>query len=452
MSRELGWDRAASRSGILASYLGRMNRPPKKHHFVPQAQLRHFAADLERRSIFVFDKSSGKTFSTSIANAGSENDFNTVIVGGGRWNFEHLFAEVDSRSARLIAEIIERRSVAWLGPEGRLALVDLFATQLLRTHFTRTTPKHLAGQLRELVRGMGFDPDLDPAMAMPSEAALRLGAAKTFLARGEHAASLLRLVPALFAPSGSARLVISDHPVSRTNAFSYGDAGLASHGVLVGLPIAPDLSLDLICPTIVARYMAVEKADLDPERRARMLAVRDAFRAGRPAEIDDDAVLALNRQQLAQSSRFLYSATGDFGWARDMLAERADLRKVDSHIVLGEMGAGPPSKPGMPEGLHLVVQGPHDHCMLPLAEIDEAGEGITARTTRTELLALVAADPGMLSVELYEDGQARLGMREAMIERFGDPAEGWFRAVHRDEALRALGVHLDAERREPVQD
>lgn len=429
-----------------------MSRPPKKHHFVPQAQLRHFAADAERRSIFVFDKRSGKSFPTSILNVGSENDFNTVVFQGGEWNFEHIFGEVDARSARLVAQIIERRSIAWFQAGDRLALIDLVATQLLRTHVSRTTPKHLAGRLRELVRELGYDPDRNPDMAMPSDAALRLGAARRFLERGDHAAPLLRLVPALFAPSGRTRLIVSDHPVSRTNAFPYGDTGLASQGVIVSLPIAPDLSISLLCPTIVARYEALDKAELEPERGARMHRVRDALRAGLRVEMDDDAVAASNRQQLAQSSRFLYSAIDDFGWARDLLAERPHLRRVESHVRLGEAGSGPPPKPNMPAGLQLVVHGPHDHCMLPLAENDEAGEGITARTIRVELLAQVAADSGMLSVELYEDGHLMRSMREAMIERFGEPEKGWFRAVHRDEAMRALGARLDAERRETVQD
>lgn len=429
-----------------------MSRPPKKHHFVPQAQLRHFAGDFERRSIFVFDKRSGKSFLTSILNAGSENDFNTVVFEGGEWNFEHIFGDVDARSARLVAEIVERRSFGWLQVEDRVALADLFATQLLRTHFGRTTPRHLAGRLRDLIREVGYDPDENPAMAVPSDASLRVSAARTFLERGDHAASLLQLFPALFAPSGRARLVTSDHPVSRTNAFPYGDTGLASQGIIVSLPISPDLAISLLCPTIVDRYEALDKAELEPERRIRMLRVRDALRAGSPVEMDDETVAAANRQQLAQSSRFIYAATDDFDWARDFLAQRPHLRSVESHTELGEIGSGPPRKPGMPAGLQLVVHGPHDHCMLPLAEIDEAGEGITARTPRVELLAQVAADPGMLSVELYEDGQIRRSMREAMVERFGEPDVGWFRAVHRDEAMRALSAHLDAERREPVQE
>lgn len=89
-----------------------MSRPSKKHHFVPQAQLRNFAADTERRFLFVLDKQTDRSFRTSILNAGSENDFNTVSLGASKWNFEDLFREVDARSARLIEEILSRRSVS----------------------------------------------------------------------------------------------------------------------------------------------------------------------------------------------------------------------------------------------------------------------------------------------------------------------------------------------------
>ncbi len=53
-------------------------KPSKKHHFVPQAQLRHFAHDPDRRSIWVFDKRSDRAWISSILNAGSENDFSAV--------------------------------------------------------------------------------------------------------------------------------------------------------------------------------------------------------------------------------------------------------------------------------------------------------------------------------------------------------------------------------------
>lgn len=424
-----------------------MSHPSRKHHFVPQAQLRIFAADLKRRSIHVFDKKTGRSYPSSILNAGSENDFNTITLPAGKWNFEDLFGDVDGRSARLMSEVIARRSVSWLSSEDRAALIDLVATQLLRTHFSRTTPKHLGERMREIIREVGYDPDADPAMALPTDAQLRLGAVKTFLERGEHALSLLRLKPALFAAGGQCRFVLSDHPVTITNAFPYGDTGLASQGIMIVLPIAPNLAAALVCPTIVSRYELIDTVELDVEMKERMVSFRDGFRTGEPIGIDDEMVGDFNRRQVCQSMRYLYSAVDDFDFARNLLSHEPGLSEVRTHLRMGEMGRGSPPRAHMPPGLNLVVHGPHDHCMLPIAEVDNEGEGITARTTRIELLAQVAADPGMLWVELYNGGHTIRAMREAMVELVGTAADGWFRVVHRNASLRALMVRLDAERR-----
>ncbi|WP_107676118.1 DUF4238 domain-containing protein [Agrobacterium sp. LAD9] len=423
------------------------NRPSKKHHFVPQAQLRHFAADDEQNYIFVFAKDAGHSFRASILNAGSENDFNTVSLGDAKWNFEDLFQEVDTNSARLIGEIVTRLSLAWLTPVDHLALIDLFATQLLRTHFSRTTPKRIAEGMREVIRQVGYDPDQDPDMAMPSDAVLRLGAVKAFLDRGQHVVALGRLVPALYMAAGDHRFLISDHPVSVTNAFPYGGLGLTSQGILVTLPIAPQLAITLHCPTIVHRYELAERADIDDERKMRMLRYRDGLRSGEPIAVDDDAVRTVNFHQIARSARFLYAAKDDFEFAREIVRDHPDFKKVESHVQLGKLGHAPPPRSDMPTGTHLVVFGVADHCMLAIEEIDDAGEGLTARTSQGELLAMVAADPGMLRVELFTDGHFRRSMGEAMIERIGGPKGGWFRVVHRDPSLRALTAHIDAERK-----
>ena len=424
------------------TYLGGMSRPSKKHHFVPQAQLRHFSADAKRRFLFAFDKRDDRSFRPSILNAGSENDCNTVSFGDSKWNFEDLFQEVDARSARLVGEIVSRRSLAWLTNDDSVALADLFATQLLRTHFSRTTPRHLAEQLREMTRQIGYDPDQDPGMAMPSDTALRLGAVKAFLGRDGHAVALMRLIPALYAAGGKRRFIISDHPVARTNAFPYGDNGLTSPGALVLMPISPELTLALHCPTIVQRYELIERADPEPERKARMLRYRDGLRSGKPIEIDDDMVPSLNRLQVVHSARYLYGASDDFDFAREILKRQPDWRAVDTHITFGGMGLAPPPRKGIPAGTHLVIIGAADHCMLALEEVDESGEGITARTSRIDLLSQVAADTGALRAELYVDGQPTRFMGQAMVEPFGEPSEGWFRVLHRDEGVRALMAQL----------
>jgi len=418
-------------------------RPSKKHHFVPQAQLRHFAADSRQNSIFVFDKETDKSYRTSILNAGSENDFNTVAIGETVWNFEDLFDEVDGRSARLVKMIIKRQSLAWTGLEDRIALADLFAVQSLRTRLSRTTPLSIVEQLRESVRSVGYDPDGMANLGLPSERSLRLNAVKAYIERDVHRAAFGRLVPALYRCTGDVRFIASDHPVTLTNAFPYGEALVGAQGVLAHLPLSPTLTLTLVCPTVVQRYELIDRIEMEPDRRARMLDYRAGFRTGEPISVDDTFVSRLNNLQIGRSRRYLYSATNDFEAARALLSANPDLRSVESHIFVGEMGRGPRRRTQMPDGLKLVVSGPADHGMLKIDEVDEAGEGLTARTPDLELLAQMAADPGMLRVELYDDGQARRHIGEAMLERLDDRGQGWFRVVHRDASLRALTAQLD---------
>jgi hypothetical protein len=424
----------------------KLSKPSKKHHFVPQAQLRHFAQDVDQRSIWVFDKRTDRAWVSSLLNAGSENDFNTVELDAGKWNFEDIFSAVDSRSAWLVSRILDRRSVEWIEVEERAALIDLFSTQMLRTSVSRTSPRHVAGEMRKLVRDLGYDPDADPKMGMPSDASLRIGAVRSFLDRGRIARSMVRLIPALFTARADQRFVLSDNPVVIANAFPYGDVGLEAHGITVILPIAPDLAVSLVCPTIIDRFEAIDRAGLDPDRYARMALYRDGFRSGRPIELEAAELDGWNNRQVMRSARYLYAAEDNFDFARRLLKKHPELRQVDSHIRFGEMGMAPPVRQGMPAGLQLVIQGKADHCLIPIAEIDQLGEGLTVRTTSLELLRLVAADMGVIRAELYDSGQPRQLIGAAMIERFGDPTEGWFRVVHADESMRSLARHLDAQR------
>jgi hypothetical protein len=421
-------------------------KPSKKHHFVPQAQLRHFAHDPDHRSIWVFDKRSDRAWISSILNAGSENDFNAVELDAGKWNFEDIFSEVDGRSAGLASRILERRSVGWVGVEEKASLIDLFATQILRTQFSRTSPLHLAGQMRELIRSLGYDPDADPDMAMPSDAALRLGAVRSFLQRDRIAKSMARLVPTLFAAPAGQRFILSDDPVAMANAFPYGDVGLQSHGIIACLPVAPDLAIALVCPTIVTRYEAIDRVEMADDKRARMAAYRQGFRTGEAIEIEAAEVEGWNYRQIARSARYLYAATDDFDFARKILDDEPELRSIETHIQLGEMGRPPPARKNMASGWQLVIHGAADHCVIPIVEFDEAGEGLTARATSLELLKLVEADSAEIRAELYEDGRLRRSIGAACLERFGSPDEGWFRVVHKEDGLRALMRQLDRER------
>lgn len=414
-----------------------------KHHFVPQWYLRRFAADTEARFLYVFDKFTGRSFRTSILNAGSENRFNTVKLPGGEWNFEHLFQEVDDRSALVVRRIVEDKSVAHLTVDDRVALADFVAAQVLRTRFARTTPKDVLEQLDLSAREAGLLPRDQSFADEVSEAQLRLSAAQSFLARHEHTQSLRRLVPGLY-ESADSDFFTSDHPVCQTNPFPYGQGGLSSPGVMVTVPLSPSLMLVLHCPTIVQRLALIEPSAV--ERVENLLAYREQLFAGRPILIDAEQASDYNALQVRRSARHLYARSNEFQDVERQLKARPDLRDVRSHVHLGGMGQGHSPNSRMPEGLYLAIFGPADHCLLRLLEIDEAGEGITARTDQIALLKQIASEEGKLSADLYNDRRMIRHMNHARLEIIGSPEAGWFRIVHRDEGLRALFNKLDRDR------
>jgi hypothetical protein len=412
-----------------------MAKPSKKHHYVPQAQLRHFASDAERRSIQVFNKVTGKSYPSSILNAGSENDFNTVKRRDKTVNFEDLFQTVDAASAEVVARLVETRSLRWITPPDLLAMADLIAVQLLRTKLARSTPAVLAAELREGLRALGIDPDEDRTLALPSEADAKIGTVRAFLDREGHRRAIANLVPGLWKASGEERFITSDHPVLTTNPFPYGDTGLTSQGVLVHLPISPTLMLTMHCPTTVRRLEML--ADV-PETPVMLSALRDALLSGQPYALRDAEVVELNRLQVAQAFAFLYADCDRFDIARELILKRPKLRQNKSLLHLGKIGEGPGRRPRMPTGKHLVVYGKHDHAMIAISEVDETGEGITAATTDIGVLRAIAKDPELVSASLYQDGYERRGMREVTVELLDERGDGWFRIVHSDSGMRDL--------------
>jgi len=416
---------------------------PKKHHYVTQAQLRHFASDKGRTRLHVFDKTRGTTFGSSILNAGSENDFNTIIEGDERLNFEAIFDEVDGNSATIVNQITERRSLAWMREEVVLKLADLGAVQLLRTKLSRETPGILAQKMRETLAQFGADLD-DPTLALPTKADTKRGTIEAFLKRAGHRDSFLRLFPGLVEPEGEARFLISDHPVAFSNPFPYGDHGLQSQGIMVHLPLSPTLQLIWHCPTIAGRFdhlLGVEGED-HPALRA----YGKRLIAGEPIKISDAEVERHNALQFAQSRRFLFSHAAIFDRAHERLATQPKTGLRESLMHFGRMGEGPPPRPRMPEGWNLVVHGLRDHCLLHLEEVDKEGEGITAQTSDLELLNAAAADTRLDYVELYHGPRQCRHLGQVKLELLADRGPGWFRVVHYDESMRAFVRQISATR------
>lgn len=419
--------------------MSKPSKPSRKHHYVTQAQLRHFARDEGRTQIHVFDKTTGKSFTSSILDAGSENDFNTITEDGGRLNFEAMYDAVDDAGAAIVAQIAEHRSLSWMGEQQVLALADLGTVQMLRTKLARETPGVLVDEMRDLLDKLGADLH-DPHLGPPTDADAKRGTIEAFVKRTSHRNSFLRLMPGLVEPAGSARFLISDHPVVFTNPFPYGDHGLQAQGILVHLPLSPTLLLTWHCPTIVARLDHL--LSNEGKEHAMLRAYGRGLISGEPVAISDEEVERYNLVQVTQSRRFLFSHAADFSCVRDPLTTKPRSGQRDALVHFGRMGEGPPPRRRMPDGWNMVVHGPRDHCLLHLEEIDPDGEGITARTSDLALLDAAARDPRLDYVELYDGQRQRRHLGQVKLELLANRGPGWFRAVHFDDSLRTLDRHI----------
>ena len=100
--------------------------------------------------------------------------------------------------------------------------------------------------------------------------------------------------------------------------------------------------------------------------KGRMLRYLDGLRSGKPINIDGDMVLSLNHRRVAQSARYLYSATDTFDFAREILKEHGELPcRRDAH----RGGACAATTTKHARGHAPRYFGSVDHCMLTIEEI-----------------------------------------------------------------------------------
>jgi hypothetical protein len=410
---------------------------PRKHHSVPQSLLRRFSIDGAGKHVFVFDKQTSKTFQASIGDAGAERDFYTAFVAGQSINLEHAFQDVDSRLATAIGDLTSVSRLRDLGDEVVRDIPTLFAIQLMRTKLQRTSPTAIAERLNELGGPLGVEP-----ITISEEQARLIHLDR--LRETEDIAQLLRQKDLVLfdAPDETPHFVVSDNPVVLQNTLPYGRMGLAAPGIEIYFPISEQRCLAYLCPS----YRENLVKSFDPRHPMRELsdplsdALMCAFHLGTAVQMSAGGVHFLNELQLTQSGRFLYAATDEFKWARDILERRNELRNVKTLMTIGEMGTVPPTRYRMPAGDWLVFEVGHRHFALPVMKCAFAarkGE-LTFRTTDLSKLSEIIREQPLDSVAFHASNGSGGGMRDVVIDRVDRDGVEYFRVRHRDEQLRAL--------------
>ncbi|MFO1076452.1 MAG: DUF4238 domain-containing protein [Planctomycetota bacterium] len=405
----------------------------KKHHFVPRSWLKHFSVDQRGKQVCVFDKKRGSSHCSSIADAGSENHFNTVEIGGRRVVFEGLFQECDDRLAPIIGSLIRHERLSALSDEDRVTLAHIAVIQLFRVNMQRTTIVEMARNLRRMLREHGRPELVDPSPAAEENEARQM-ALDLLRDATKFVPHFLEKNWCLFRAPDDAPFWISDNPVLRQSVYPYGDAGLGSPGVEIIMPLGSTLLLSLACPSVAVKYEAAS-----PEI-ARVLRLNPTFHC------KAEGVRYYNSLQVHHSSRFLYGPTRDFDMARSALQKHPEAREVKSLMSMSGLGEAP-KKDSMPDGAWLGAYGVRSHHMLRVLDWRNHSGGLRVRLQEQDAPALrsLVADGPFALVEVYSERSAVRGMRNVRAEGDGSEA-GWIELRHADPSLHELMRKLDGGR------
>lgn len=312
-----------------------------------------------KSQLFVFDKSSEKTFRTSPENVLKERDFNTFEADGVTYCLEEGFGQIEDRAAPVFRKIIEARSLAGLSDEETAAILVFVALQKVRGTNTRASMTDMFDQIRERIRAEGQDAaTVSQIGAFDDPEEVKLSALSLVGDNlGDFAKSYTNKVMILLEAVPRETFLLGDTPVVLANhndTYPYGNLGLEVVGIEIYMPIAPNLTLAFWCPSIVEMMGAAHLATIAkvrlleplatlgmgpqanaaraalPEARQRMAKVGadlEAINAKSPLITDGPHMEYLNSLQVGQAERYVLSSTGDFTFVKRMISDNPRYKR-----------------------------------------------------------------------------------------------------------------------------
>ena len=302
----------------------------KKHHFVPQFLLKHFAR-AGTSQVHVFDKLTDKVFVANVADVAAEHRLYEFTVGEFTATIEPSLAEFESKAAAVLRGVMTRDRLTGLTVYDRLVLSALVAQLMLRSTHQRASMRHMIEQARRHIAEEGTDPDsvpqlktLDKNEEKEVNARILSNVTQQFMPIIADKVWVLHEAPA------SEILYISDNPVAMHNRNEFGlrgNLGLAVTGVEAYLPLSTSRCLALYCPTtcaelkrahdhLTAKRGSHQTESVEPHSAERLV---DAFHSGAISPLGTESVKFVNSLQVCNAERYLLSAVDGFDLARTMI-------------------------------------------------------------------------------------------------------------------------------------
>ncbi len=310
--------------------------PPQNQHYVPQCLLRQFASNKEQ--ICVFDKAEEKEFVTSIRNVAAEHGFNDFQDEVGLESAEGFFTGLESNFASLLRRIIEAESIKFLNAEERVQISIFIAVQQLRVKSSRQRLQSVYETIRSFIVSHGDDPAKVEGFEELSEQQLHNSGIELVSIAKDTARYYLDKQWYLAKTPDGMDFYISDTPVTMHNDFEYpgrGNLGLDVKGIQIFMPISPQLSLCFICSHLAHSIKnALDKAHwlygycghLPFSITSLEAFVRGVFR-NQMIVLEPENVVHQNSLQVIESSRFVFSAIGNYELAKEMVSKHDSLKQ-----------------------------------------------------------------------------------------------------------------------------
>lgn len=327
----------------------------QNQHYVPKLILRNFLSNEAKERVTVFDKKTGKTFTSNITGIMAERRFHDFQVSEEYVaSFEQTAGRFEDALLPTYRRVLEERRLNHSAQE-QAHLAMLVAFQFLRTRRQRdrfVEMEEMIGEKLERMGGRiedleGYEPLTEDRLKY-QHATFIIEAIKelTNLIGGKHMM--------LMAPAPNRDFYISDNPVVLHNSEDfgpYGNLGLGVRGIEIYLPLSHDLLLACLCPSILEGAIerldaslnevrskllplviegritgAQMKAQVDllENKGSRIRAWRKRYVDGMPEQSSDDNMDFYNSLQLGQSRQFVISKSEDFDLARRFMADFPD--------------------------------------------------------------------------------------------------------------------------------
>lgn len=307
----------------------------KVQHYVPKFLLRNFGVG-KKDKLHVFDKQTGSMFATNFKNVAAESRFYDFEVEGHIFTVEPSLSKLEGIAKPMLKAILDTDSLSHLSVEDRGKLSIFFAVQFVRTKWFREQFRQLPKLLEQRLRiAEGTDlSSVEEFIRTPDDNELAKEATH-FISKAPqdfavHFANKLWL---LVATDSNNPFLIGDNPIGLQNSIDmgpFGNIGLGVEGIEIYFPLSPRRGLAMLC-------QSHEKAFQDAANRqgkgGSAYQCLMAMESGSPLAYPPQCVLNFNSLQVKHAERFVFSSTGDFSLAKEMIAKHESYKTGPRAVV-----------------------------------------------------------------------------------------------------------------------